>query len=231
MSARSARSLWANRQGVGAVEFALILPVMLALILGAVDGTGYIQAYRHTQQAADMYARVLSQWVGTSANGQGVFDDSDLGQMVTTIPFIIPEVLSQGARVHQDWTSSFIFTLSYVEMVNTDTNTPQAPVGSSNLAQPQLYWSITTGSMNDQRCRQPVGTPAPCLNISPALPASLQMVAGRLVVADVTFTYIPLFLPSIFAHTFNASAYISTRYGQAISLSGQSQANGYTRWN
>lgn len=78
-----ARAFLFQRDGVAAVEFALILPIMATMFIGAVEMCQAITAWRHVQQVAysisDLVARVGGvQDIGTSTTNQVLSDDMDM---------------------------------------------------------------------------------------------------------------------------------------------------------
>lgn len=54
---RSCRSLWPNKSGAGAAEFALVLPLFLLLLLGILDAGRFMWEYNRAEKATQMGVR------------------------------------------------------------------------------------------------------------------------------------------------------------------------------
>lgn len=52
------RSLWSDRSGAGAAEFALVLPILTAFLFGTIDGGRYLWAVNQAEKATQMGVRM-----------------------------------------------------------------------------------------------------------------------------------------------------------------------------
>jgi len=68
MLRRRGYAFWQNRQGVSAVEFALLLPLMLAMYFGSIQITDAVSADRQVALVADTVADITAQYQSVTAN-------------------------------------------------------------------------------------------------------------------------------------------------------------------
>lgn len=108
----AARRFWRNRQGVSAVEFALILPVMLIMVFGTVEISNLLIADRKlvsaTSTTADLFAQAKT--VGNpdvadifKAGGAVMFPFGEEG-----LSFVVFSVVADAAGVTKiEWSDGF----------------------------------------------------------------------------------------------------------------------------
>ena len=188
-----------DRRGVAAVEFALILPLMLLIYLGSAEVTQALMASRN----ATMVARTLADLVAQQQSGVNVTD-----AQLTTIFTAATAVMAP-------------FSTSSLRMTITSVNI-SAAVGHNSfngyVAQPE--WTVTIANPSG-------GVLRPCANLIAAtdsatpspttLPQDL-FIQGSLIVADIVYTYTPSFGGNFFASvglpasiTYSHSAYMRPR--------------------
>jgi Flp pilus assembly protein TadG len=68
MLRRRGCAFWGNRKGVSAVEFALLLPLMLAMYFGSIQITDGISADRQVALVADTVADITAQYQSVTTN-------------------------------------------------------------------------------------------------------------------------------------------------------------------
>ena len=72
---RALRKLWQDRRGISAVEFALLLPFMIALYLGGVEVTAGLSVQRKVTLTANALVNLTAQSTALSDNGTANTDD------------------------------------------------------------------------------------------------------------------------------------------------------------
>lgn len=71
-----ARSLMRDERGAGAAEFTLVLPLLLLLLFGVIDGGRFLWTYNHAEKATQMGARLA---VVTDPVAQDLVDKDYVG--------------------------------------------------------------------------------------------------------------------------------------------------------
>lgn len=186
-----------DESGIVAVEFALILPILLMLYLGLVE---FAQGYRVSQKL-DLLAHTLAdltaqQLTGGQATGQAGMDE-------TTIQAIFDSAIPLMAPVPAN---AIQMTISEVDVEGVpDNNNPT----SWNA---YVYWTVTRNSGAPRtRCKN-AGTPLLAMDVPPiasdAMPtsytqpkavvvngasANVAPTTGAVIVADVAYDYKPGF--------------------------------------
>lgn len=181
-----ARLFRRDRCGVAALEFALILPVILLLYLGGAEVTQTIIASRK----ATLVARALSDLVAQLPSGSEL-TDADLANVFA----------AGGAIMSPFSTSTLRMTITSVEFVAR----ADAPYGYD--AKPR--WSVVRNGGSFRPCA--VLTPvANAQSPSPtSLPVGLYQ-PGSIIVADVTYVYQAPFLGGAFRSSGGAGMWEAT---------------------
>ncbi|MBV1705238.1 MAG: pilus assembly protein [Hyphomicrobiales bacterium] len=148
--------------GMAAVEFALILPVMVAMYLGVVEvSNGYL---------ADLKVAALSnQLVGLVAqdNTSGGIVSSDLS-----------DYFASATNVMTPFTGSPAMTISSYVFPNPPNGSPPG-----TLPKALLDWTVTANGGKARTCS---------LNDDPSIPSGLRVAGDSVIVADVSYSYTPL---------------------------------------
>jgi Flp pilus assembly protein TadG len=196
-----------SRNGVAALEFALLAPVLFVMVAGMFDLTrGYI-AWKRVATSAQAIAEISTSEAATLL-GTNQLNQSQATTAATAIFAFLPDTLSAVP-------STFGVTISSVVMQPTVTGCT-----SGCTYAPHVAWSgVYEGSGTMRPCDARPGVSAMSFvadnaNPSPTtLPTDLQGIAPLLVV-DVNYTFQPLFFMFITGNiSMNQSAYFSPRTG------------------
>lgn len=115
-----------DEKGIAAVEFALILPAMLALYFGEVEVSRLAGASQKVNQVADMLADLTARKLtGGDLPGQAAITDTDLVDIFKAAQMIIAPLPISGLRLEID------------EL--------QAGDGGRNPQAPKVMWYVTYG--------------------------------------------------------------------------------------
>lgn len=163
------RRLGADRRGVAAVEFALILPLMLTLYLGTSELTQGVMASRK----ATLVARALSDLVGQLAAGNAMTDTE-----ATNIFNAATAVMSPFP------TSSLKMTITSVEFV--------ANAAATNKYDAKPRWTIIRNGGTARPCAKLTAVANTVKPASTNMPNGMYQ-SGSIIVADVSYTYDPPF--------------------------------------
>ena len=182
-----------DKRGVAAVEFALILPLMVVLYLGSSEVTQGVLASRKMAIVSRTLSDLVAQQpTATTApcTAAGLCDST-----MTSI-FAAASVIMSPFSVSAlgDGTSSLTMVVSSVEFVANATS--PAPATASNGYEAVVRWSKSAASPNVGTVRSCVGKLTPVSNTTAAaltnLPSGLYS-SGSLIIADVTYKYKPTF--------------------------------------
>ena len=159
----------AAKQGVAAVEFALILPILVVMLLATFDGGRAIAAYMKMRAATYALASITNQY--------------------STIQLVdMTAILGATSVVMAPYSSG-----------SPGVKISQVKINSSGVA--TIEWSAAQGTT-----ARSVGSP-----ISP--PSGMAVNGAYLVLAEVSYTYVPLFgfFASSSGITFSDSLYVTPR--------------------
>ena len=180
------RRLFRNRSGVAAVEFAVILPVMLTLYVGIVDVTRGVIASRKL----NYLSRSISDLVSQQPTSQ-------------TVPIAtLSTILTASSAIMQPFgTTGLTMTVSAIDI--------KAKANTTTCCDALVRWTYTQGG-TQRPCTTPLTQVAngtkPAANNIPAAVITANQTAGYnysggqtsyIIVADVGFTYKPIFSQAV----------------------------------
>lgn len=172
------RGFQRDEHGIAAVEFALILPLMLMIYLGLVELSRGMRAAQKLDLVAHTLADLTAQQLtGGSSTGQAGLTETDIDSVfaaATTIMSPLP-------------TTNLKMTISEVNITSPAANTWQA----------QTVWSVARNSGSKRPCQVLTAS-----NVAPvvltAMPTSYTQVTsgvnpptGPVIVSDVIYSYSP----------------------------------------
>lgn len=211
--------------GIAAIEFAMMLPVLLTIMLGGIQVVAYINAVRKVELVVRSISQMISQTKPPSDGSTTVatVNASDLHFSFDSALVLFPYLMPEGKRQSKQWWQ--VITINYASIQFTkisNTCTDSSDLSACYVA--NVVWTSSGTS-------QPAGGPTyrPCVvpqiaasNTAPpnraTLPRSLFGPAS-MVVIDVMFTFKPTFgasyLPSI---QIARSAYVQPRYASLINF-------------
>lgn len=188
-----------------AVEFAIIFPVFVLLMLGGFEIVRYITVSRQLTYAANSMATMLAERT-SAVNGNGVIFAFN-SAMIT-----FPQVLNDPARKNTNWYNYMSITLSSILFTPTVNGCTSGCTYKANVD-----WSI--GTNGSRSCSvAPVSAPSTSTPSNTTLPQDV-FTAGSIIVADVVYPFVPIlalnFVPSI---TLRRSVYLQPRYLNKIPM-------------
>ena len=217
----SGRFLRAER-GVAAIEFAVILPILLTLLLTGTQVVMYINASRKVGQVARSISQMISQAKPPADNSTTTATVSalDLHFSFDATMVIFPYLLNDAKRQNLSWWADISINYASIAFTKT-TATCNDPTDQSACYTANVVWT-STGTA------QPYGTNyRPCTTAqlpadntaAPSRTALPRSVFGpaSLIVIDVVFNFTPTlgskFFPAI---KIARSAYVQPRYASLI---------------
>lgn len=193
--ARRLRRLRRDNRGVAAVEFALLLPLMVTLYLGSTEITQGVLASRKMAIVSRTLSDIVAQ-AGTAADpscsGPGMCD-----ALMTTIFAAATSIMSPfPTALRSDSTPSLTMVVTSIEFKAAGTSPVPTSDKLFNAVEGVFRWSKSAAAPNNTAARACATLAVHVSNsTAPALtnlPEGLYA-TGPLVVADVTYKYTPTF--------------------------------------
>jgi len=170
------RHLHRARAGIAAVEFALILPLMLLLYLGLVEMSRGLRASQKVDLVAHMLADLAAQQLtGGSASGQAGLANADF-QSIFSAATLVMSPLS---------TTNMQMTISQVTITSPSAGSWQAATS----------WSVTVNGGTRRSCGTLTAGNPPPVSLTTIPPSYVQItngvspVTGSIIVADVIYPF------------------------------------------
>ncbi|OIQ90324.1 TadE-like protein [mine drainage metagenome] len=185
------------RAGSVAVEFALVIPILIFLLTGLYQMWTLTVVNRELETVAASIGQMLTQ------STTGSVSDDDLAFTASSTMVLFPGILSDAANKGLSWSDDIGITISSVVFGQQANGSYQA----------QVAWSRGTSK---RPCGTALSAAADDAAPSPTtLPQDL-FGAGSLIVVDVVFAYTPSFVPTAFlapaTYTYRKSVYLQPRY-------------------
>jgi Flp pilus assembly protein TadG len=189
-------------QGLVALEFALVVPLLLTAFVGFAEIDRYATTTRQLESAASAISQMLTQSTSVT-NG-------DLNFAYDSLTVLFPRVLDDSARKGVQWRDDISVAMSSVAFAKTN---PACVTNCVYTA--QVAWS---GGSAKRPCATPLkSVPNTSLPSFTELPAD-AFGPNALVAVDLQFTYAPLFAPKLFGPvTIKRSGFLQARYAPANS--------------
>ncbi len=198
---RLARDFLRNRKGLVAIEFAMVGPVMLAMLLGSVELNNHIVASIRLAQASYSIAQIVSE----APNPPGTVNYMDLQMAHDSAMVAFPQVLANSYAQNKSWGNDISITISNVAMTKV--------VATCTTSCAYTAYVIWTWGSAPRPCQTNL-TPASSDSAAPSattLPPDAYA-PGSLIVVDVVYTYRPTFLSNLFGNsTMSRSTYLQPR--------------------
>ena len=188
-----------SRRGIAAVEFALILPLMVVLTLGSVEVARLIIFTRKIELVANTAVEMLTQ------NGTGKVNYIDLHFAQDSTMVIFPQILQDAANKKISWSNDIAISMASVQF------SPSPATCTSNCTYvANVVWN---GGPNPRPCGTSLTPVADSSTPTPTtLPTDLYG-PGSVLVVDIVYTYTPLFIQNLFGSIkISRSAFLAPRY-------------------
>ena len=186
---RLARGLLRDRSGSPGIEFALVAPPMFAMLTGTYDLTQYLIAMRRATSTVQEIVQIATE-LAVQPDQTNALTVSQAKQAMTAIYAMFPG-LNTGADA-----SPFSVTLSAIVFVATNQGCVPGSTGTCTYAG-TVMWSVALPPPGQAATRAPCGAITKVGSDQQAtlsnLPISDMSTLTSVVVADVSYTYRPLF--------------------------------------
>jgi Flp pilus assembly protein TadG len=208
MAGRGRSGLLRSRDGLAAIEFALVAPVMIAMIAGLYDLTNAFIAWRRVTAAALSIDEIATGEAASAGNGNNILSQTQAAAAASAVYPYLPNLLQPSPP-------AFGVTLSSIVMTPTVSGCTSSCIYTAHVA-----WSgVFEGTGQVRPCDSVKGTSiissvSDTANPSPTTLPVDMFSAAPLLVVDVTYTFQPFFFRFITANiTMAQSSYLSPRTG------------------
>ena len=203
-------SLLRSRRGLAGIEFAVVAPFLVILLLGVADLSRAIIVGRRLTVAADQTATIATTEAVQAANLNIL--TAKQAYAASTAPFaIFPDWLGTQASVG----NTFAITVSEVNFTGSPKNCTTNCTYAASLG-----WSVANPSGQPvlRKCGKLTSVPNGTATTLTTLPAG-AFGATSVIVADISQVFVPLFT-SVFlgSFTMQRTAYVSPRVNNAVTL-------------
>lgn len=217
------RRFMAAGEATAAIEFALILPILLVLLLAGSQVVLYINANRKVGQVARSISQMISQAAPPNNSSTATVNATDLHFSYDSTLVIFPYAMTDAKRQGIAWYTDISINFASIAFTPVPGSTCNDPTDQSACYVASVVWTSTgtaqPGGLNYRPC------------ITPQLPASNTAAPSRttlprsvfgpasLIVIDVVFTFTPTFAPARLPPLRIArTAYVQPRYASLISF-------------
>ncbi len=202
---RARQGLGRDRRGSPALEFAIILPVMVTMLMGVFDASQALIAMRQVTTASQEIAEIATE-LSVQPDGSTSLTPTQAYQSSTAVFAIMPQLKAQAPS------TGFAVTLSAVVFKATPTGCTSNCVITASTA-----WSVplSLGRAVTRPCgvlAQVSASTSPSLT---TLPTAGMTALSSVVVADVSYTFTPLFGRFFGSFSIFRSTFLPPRVGTA----------------
>lgn len=205
------------RSAVAALEFALVMPVLVIFMMGGAEVARFIYISRSMTNLANSLATLVAERTTALNFNDIVFD---YYSTVVTSPFLLADAASRGTS----WNYDVALTISSVIFSPTKSGCTSGCTYTGKVA-----WSVNSPIAAQRSCTV---APVPAADTaSPSLSSLPQdaFTAGSLIVADIVYNYTPMFGSGFLSNfTIRRSFYLQPRYLTSIPYNTSGFDVGYT---
>ena len=214
----SAARFLGDTRAASVIEFALILPVLLILMLGGIQLVTYIDASRKVGLIAQSISLMISQAMPPSGSTVATVTAADLHFSYDSTLVLFPYLLKDAPRQGLQWWQDIAITYAAVAFTQTSSNCTGGDLSACYTAAVAWTSSGTTGG-NYRPCKVPQ---LPAADTTPpnrtTLPRSV-FGPGSIVAVDVVFNFRPTFgarfIPAV---RIARSMYVQPRYAALVNF-------------
>ncbi len=213
------RNLRGDEGGVSIIEFALILPALLILMLGGFQLILFVEASRRVSSVGNSISQMITQIAPPPGSSVATAKQSDVRFAYDATMVLFPYLLQDSKRKNIAWDQNISINVASIQFTK---QLPTCPAGTdmSVCYKANVVWT-STGSFGgkyrpcnqQQMAADDTATPT-----RTTLPRSL-FGPGSVIAVDISFTFIPTFgaqlLPTI---EITRSAFLQPRYADSIGL-------------
>lgn len=217
--ATTIRGFGADRRAVAAIEFAVIMPVLIVIMFGNYQIVAYTNASRRVDMIVRSISEMISQAVPPDNSEMATVNATDLhfayDSALVTFPYVMTDARSNGVQWWQNIVINFASIKFYPISLACQGSADQSPC---NI--PSVVWTST--GVDGKSFRPCVIRQLPADDTSSPSPTTLPRSifgSSSIIVVDVVFNFKPTFGSSFIPPIKIArTAYIQPRYALLINF-------------
>ena len=222
MSARqtSLREFAASCDAASAIEFALVVPILILMMLAGLQLVLYVNATRKVEYVAASISQMISEATPPSnATTNASVNAADLHFSYDSTLVLFPYIMLDAARKNISWWQDISINYASIQF-NPVKNSTCSGYDQSACYTAQVVWTSSgTSGTNKRQCSSKQSVADDNVTPSPTtLPRSV-FGPGSVIAVDVAFTFVPTFgakfLPSI---NIVKSIFLQPRYASLITF-------------
>lgn len=212
------RSFGRSTGGASAIEFALLFPVLIILMLMGIQVVLYINATRRVEMVATSISEMISQAAPAQNSTTAYVNSLDLHFAYDATLVLFPYIMKDAARQNIAWWQNITIDFAGIQFIKIPGTNCGNSTDQSACYTAAVGWTSTgTSGANNRPCVLPQtavdNTAAPT---SATLPRSLYG-QGSIVAVDVAFTFTPTFAAQLLPRlTIRRSIFVQPRYANYI---------------
>lgn len=213
---RAAVRFFRDGRAVAAVEFSMLFPVLLVMILLGTQIGSYINAARKVERLSNSIAQMLAQAAPPADNSTTVatVNSGDLNFGFDSAMLIFPYLFKDGSRNGGTWSDNLRVGMTSIQFTQK-AGICNNPTDLSGCYTANVVWSDRYGIT--RACGTRLTPVADTVAPSPTtLPRSV-FGPGSVIVVDVAFDFKPMFGENILPRvTIRRSTYLQPRYASLV---------------
>ena len=205
--------------GVSSIEFTMVFPVLMVILLAGNQVVLYIDATRKVEQIATSVSEMISQATPPTSGGDGSasVNSTDLNFSYDSTLVIFPYVMGDALRRNIPWRQTITVSFAGITFNQISTSctgaTDQSPCYLAHVD----WTSVGTSSASYRPCLVPQQPTDDTAGYSRYLLPRSVFGSGSIVAVDVTYTFTPTFGTSFVSPiTINRSVFVQPRYATKI---------------
>jgi len=187
------RRFLADRRGVSAVEFSVILPFVLLLMAGGMQLITYLNAIRKVDRIANSISEIASQAMPPQGSSVATVNSLDLHFTYDAAMVLFPYILGDAQRRGVNWWENITIDFASIAFTAKDATCAASGDPTTCYVANVVWTSLGTAGTN----KRPCGVPQiPAADTAPPTQLTLPRSTfgpGSLIAVDVVFQFRPTF--------------------------------------
>lgn len=209
--------LAADDRGSSAIEFSIVLPVLILLMLAGIQVVLYINAVRRVEMIATSISEMLAQATPPTSSATAKVSQLDLHFAYDSSMVIFPYLMKDAAQKNMSWWQDISINFAGIQFSKNGSSCGTNPDQSACYVASVGWTSVGTAGSRYRPCLVPqIPADDAAAPTRWTLPRSLYG-DGSVIAVDVSFNFTPTFGASLLPQiTINRSVFVQPRYATYI---------------